>query len=133
MRVETPQLVKGVIAAGLTSRSGRTSSTGSPRRGRSLWQQLGEALLATGNSLAALEAFEKALSIGSPNRGIVSFALAGLYARGHDLDKAFGALHGMKPQLRFFAARLRTEPAFEALRQDARFEALMKDVPPPPK
>jgi hypothetical protein len=98
-----------------------------------LWQRLGEALRAKGEDAAALKAFEKALSIGSPNRGLVSFAAATIYAQGNRLDNAFKVLEGMRPQLRFFAARLRTEPVFETLRNDPRFEALMKDVPPPPK
>lgn len=98
-----------------------------------LWQRLGEALRAKGEDAAALKAFEKALSIGSPNRGLVSFAAATIYAQGNRVDNAFKVLEGMRPQLRFFAARLRTEPVFEALRKDPRFEALMKDVPPPPK
>lgn len=98
-----------------------------------LWQRLGEALRAKGEDAAALKAFEKALSIGTPNRGLVSFAAATIYAQGNRLDNAFKVLEGMRPQLRFFAARLRTEPVFETLRKDPRFEELMKDVPPPPK
>lgn len=98
-----------------------------------LWQRLGEALRAKGEDAAALKAFEKALSIGSPNRGLVSFAAATIYAQGNRVDNAFKVLEGMRPQLRFFAARLRTEPVFEALRKDPRFETLMKDVPPPPR
>ncbi len=98
-----------------------------------LWQRLGEALRARGEDAAALKAFEKALSIGSPNRGLVSFAAATIYAQGNRIDNAFKVLEGMRPQLRFFAARLRTEPVFEALRKDPRFEELMKHVPPPPK
>ncbi len=98
-----------------------------------LWQRLGEALRAKGEDAAALKAFEKALSIGTPNRGLVSFAAATIYAQGNRLDNAFKVLEGMRPQLRFFAARLRTEPVFETLRKDPRFEELMKDVPPPPR
>lgn len=98
-----------------------------------LWQRLGESLRAKGEDAAALKAFEKALSLGSPNRGIVSFAAATLYAQGNRLDNAFKVLSGMRPQLRFFAARLRSEPVFEELRKDPRFEELMKDLPPPPK
>lgn len=98
-----------------------------------LWQRLGEALRAKGEDADALKAFEKALSIGTPNRGLVSFAAATIYAQGNRLDNAFKVLEGMRPQLRFFAARLRTEPVFETLRKDPRFEELMKDVPPPPK
>lgn len=98
-----------------------------------LWQRLGEALRAKGEDMGALKAFEKALSLGTPNRGIVSFAVATLYARGNRIDEAFKVLQGMKPQLRFFAARLRTDAALEALRQDPRFEALMMGVPPPPR
>ncbi len=98
-----------------------------------LWQRLGEALRAKGEDAAALKAFEKALSIGTPNRGIVSFAAATIYSQGNRLDNAFKVLEGMQPQLRFFAARLRTEPVFETLRKDPRFEELMKDVPPPPR
>lgn len=98
-----------------------------------LWQRLGEALRAKGEEMGALKAFEKALSLGTPNRGIVSFAAATLYAQRNRIDEAFKVLEGMKPQLRFFAARLRTEAAFEALRQDPRFETLMKGVPPPPR
>lgn len=98
-----------------------------------LWQRLGEALRAKGEDAAALKAFEKALSIGTPNRGLVSFAAATLYAQGNRVDNAFKVLEGMRPQLRFFAARLRSEPVFERLRLDPRFEVLMKDVPPPPR
>lgn len=98
-----------------------------------LWQRLGDALRAKGEDMGALKAFEKALSLGTPNRGLVSFAVATLYANGNRIDEAFKVLEGMKPQLRFFAARLRTDAVFEALRQDPRFEALMKDVPPPPR
>ncbi len=98
-----------------------------------LWQRLGEALRAKGEDMGALKAFEKALSLGTPNRGIVSFAAATLYAQGNRVDSAFKVLEGMKPQLRFFAARLRTDAAFEALRKDPRFGTLMKDVPPPPR
>ena len=98
-----------------------------------LWQRLGEARVAVANPAGAIAAFERALALGSPNRGIVSFALVNLYARGGDIDKVFIALQGMKAQLRFFAERLRTESVFTALRQDPRFEALMKDVPPPPR
>ena len=98
-----------------------------------LWQRLGESLRAKGEDAAALKAFEKALSLGSPNRGIVSFAAATLYAQGNRLDNAFKVLQGMRPQLRFFAARLRSEPVFAELRKDPRFEELMKDVPPPPR
>ena len=98
-----------------------------------LWERLGEALRAKGEGAAALKAFEQALAIGSPNRGLVSFAAATIYAEGNRLDDAFKVLEGMRPQLRFFAARLRTEPVFETLRHDRRFDALMKDVPPPPR
>lgn len=98
-----------------------------------LWQRLGEARRETGDAKGALTALEKALALGSPNRGIISFAIATLHAQGAEVDKAFAVLEGMKPQLRFFATRLRTEPVFEALRADPRFETLMKDVPPPPR
>ena len=98
-----------------------------------LWQRLGEARRQTGDTKGALIALERALALGSPNHGIVSFAIATLRAQGAEVDKAFSALEGMKPQLRFFAARLRAEPIFAAVRADPRFEALMRDVPPPPK
>jgi len=98
-----------------------------------LWQRLGEARRAAGSDpAAALAALEKSLALGSPNHGIVSFAIATLQTESDNLDAAFAALRGMKAQLRFFAARLRTEPVFEKLRADPRFAELMKNVPPPP-
>ncbi len=98
-----------------------------------LWQRLGEARRARSDAPGALEAFAKALALGSPNHGIVSFAAATLQAQAGDVEKALASLLGMKPQLRFFAEQLRTEPVFEALRKDPRLIALLQDVPPPPR
>lgn len=98
-----------------------------------LWQRLGEARRAHGDPPGAVTAFEKALVLGSPNHGMVSFALATLHAQTGNVEKAVLALQGMKPQLRFFADDLRTEPVFEGLRKDPRLAELLKDVPPPPR
>jgi hypothetical protein len=98
-----------------------------------LWQRLGEARRARGDAPAALSAFAKALALGSPNHGIVSFAVATLKAQAGDVEGALASLQGMKRQLRFFAEQVRTDPVFEALRKDPRLTALLKDVPPPPR
>jgi acetyl esterase/lipase len=98
-----------------------------------LWQHLGEARRGAGDRVGALTALEKALALGSPNAGIVGFAVAGLHAESGQLDRAFAALEQMKPRLRFFQDQLRTAPAFEALRRDPRFESLLRGVPPPPR
>jgi tetratricopeptide (TPR) repeat protein len=98
-----------------------------------LWQRLGESRRSLGDLSGALAAFEKALAIGSPNAGIVGFAVASLHAEAGRIDDAFRALEGMKSRLRFFQGELRSAPAFEAVRRDPRFEALLKDVPPPPR
>jgi tetratricopeptide (TPR) repeat protein len=97
-----------------------------PRPGDSLvWQRLGEARVALGEWRPAAEAFEKALSLGSPNRGMVSVSLAKAYARLGDADKALAALEGVRQFLRFFVADLRTDPAFASLRSDPRFALLV--------
>jgi len=98
-----------------------------------VWERLGQAKAALGDRAAAIAAFEKAIAIGTPNRGIVGFALARLQAEAGEIDKVFAALEGMKNFLRFFAAELRTAPVFEAVRRDPRYEPLIRDVPVPPR
>lgn len=90
-----------------------------------VWQRLGEARVALGEWRPAAEAFEKALSLESPNRGMVSVSLAKAYARLGDADRALAALEGVRPFLRFFAADLKADPAFASLRADPRFTALV--------
>jgi hypothetical protein len=90
-----------------------------------VWQRLGEARVALGEWRPAAEAFEKALALGSPNRGMVSVSLAKAYARLGDADRALAALEGVRQFLRFFVADLKSDPAFASLRTDPRFAALV--------
>lgn len=98
-----------------------------------VWQRLGEAKRALGDRAGALAAFEKAIANGTPNRGIVGFAVARLQAEAGEIDKVFATLEGMRNFLRFFAAELRTAPVFEPVRRDPRYEPLIRDVPAPPR
>lgn len=98
-----------------------------------LWQRVGEARRETGDVAGAMAAFEKALALGSPNRGVVSFALLELLVEAGETEKAVAMLEGMKPWLRFFAGPLRTGAKFEAFRKDPRVAAILESAPPPPK
>jgi hypothetical protein len=90
-----------------------------------LWQRLGEARLELKQPKDAAAAFEKALALGSPNRGMVSFAAASAYALLGDKDRAFTRLEGIGRQLRFFAERVANDPALASLRDDPRYAALL--------
>lgn len=90
-----------------------------------VWQRLGEARFALGEWHPAAEAFDKALALGSPNRGLVSVTVAKAYARLGDAERAIAALEGVRQFLRFFVADLRNDPAFASLRSDPRFTALL--------
>ena len=94
---------------------------------------LGEAKRATGDRPGALAAFERALALETPNRGIVSFAVATLHAEAGDDERALAALVAMKPWLRFFRPPLETDPAFARLRADPRLADLLATVPAAPR
>jgi hypothetical protein len=96
-----------------------------------LWESLGEARRGLDDRTGALAAFERALALGTPNRGRTSFAVATLQAEMGDVERAFATLDGMKRWLRFFVEPLRNDPAFAPLRRDPRFERLLADVAPP--
>ena len=90
-----------------------------------LWQRLGEARRETGDGAGARAAFEKTLELGTPNRGIVAFALLELLVEAGETEKAVAMLEGMKPWLRFFAGPLRTGAKFETFRKDPRVAAIL--------
>jgi hypothetical protein len=98
-----------------------------------LWESLGEARRARGDRAGAVAAWERALALGTPNRGRTSFAIATLQAEAGDLEGCLATLAGMKPWLRFFVAELRSAPVFAGLRADPRLSELLADVPPPPR
>jgi tetratricopeptide (TPR) repeat protein len=103
------------------------------RPAASAWQRLGDAKRQLADREGALQAFEKALELGSPNRGQIGFAVAGLHAEAGDVERAFASLRSMGPLLRFFREPLATSPSFAALRADPRYEALLAGVPPAPR
>jgi len=97
------------------------------------WQRLGDAKRQLADRAGALTAFERALALGSPNRGQISFAVAGIHAEAGDVERAFATLRSMGPLLRFFREPLATSPVFAAVRGDARYEALLAGVPQAPR
>lgn len=134
--VESVRAGQGLAAAaGLASRgewaaaaAAYATLVGSSPRDSVLWQRLAEAREETGDDESALAAYTRALALGTPNAGIVSFAVARLHARAGRLDEACAALRAMKPQLGLFLERLRTDAAFALLRRDPRFAALVAEV-----
>jgi dienelactone hydrolase len=88
-------------------------------------QRLGEALAALGEHRRSIPAFERSLELGTPNRGIVTFALIRTHAKLGEIDRAFAWVEKLGPVMRFFAQPLRNEPDFAALRADPRFEKLV--------
>ncbi len=97
------------------------------------WQRLGEARRQLGDGPGALQAFDKALALGTPNRGQIGFAVAGIHAEAGDVEGAITALRTMGPLLRFFREPLETSPAFAAVRRDPRYAAILAAVPPAPR
>ena len=97
------------------------------------WQHLAEARRQLGDGPGALLAFEKALALGSPNRGQIGFAVAGIHAEAGDVERAITALSSMGPLLRFFREPLATSPAFAAVRRDPRYPSILAAVPPAPR
>ncbi|AKI99602.1 dienelactone hydrolase [Archangium gephyra] len=98
-----------------------------------LWQRVGEARRETGDAAGARAAFEKALELGTPNRGVVAFALLELLVETGQTEEAVALLEGMKPWIRFFAEPIRTGAKFESFRKDPRVAELLAGAPPPPK
>ncbi|OJT18861.1 hypothetical protein BO221_39810 [Archangium sp. Cb G35] len=98
-----------------------------------VWQRVGEARRETGDAAGARAAFERALALGTPNRGVVAFALLELLVEAGETEKAVALLEGMKPWIRFFAEPIRTGAKFETFRKDPRVEAILANAPPPPK
>ena len=85
-------------------------------------QRLGEAYAGKGEFGKAIPAFERALALGTPNRGIVTFALVRTNTKLNQLDKAFEWVQKLQPFFRFFRQRLIDDPDFAPLRADPRFE-----------
>jgi len=96
-------------------------------------ERLGAARAELGDRAGALDAYEAALALDSPNRGRVSFATVGLLVDLGEVDRAVARLGEMKRWLRFFAPALRQEERFAPLRADPRLEEILADVPPPPR
>ena len=85
-------------------------------------QRLGEAYVGKRDFARAVPAFERALALGSPNRGIVTFALVRAHTTLNQLDKAFEWVQKLQPFFRFFRQRLIDDADFAPLRADPRFE-----------
>jgi dienelactone hydrolase len=88
-------------------------------------QRLGEALAAQDDFKAAIPALERSLELGTPNRGIVSFALVRAHARTGQIDGAFLWLEKMKPWMRFFREQLLESADLAPLRADPRFRQIV--------
>jgi hypothetical protein len=88
-------------------------------------QRLGEALAGQNDFAGAIPAFERSIELGTPNRGIVSFALVRAHVKTGHIDAAFGWLEKMKPFMRFFRQQLLESPDLAALRADPRFRPLV--------
>ena len=93
----------------------------------------GRARRQLGDSQGALQAFEQALALGTPNRGQIGFALAGIHAEAGDVERAIAALRSMGPLLRFFREPLEASPTFAAVRRDPRYASILAGVPPAPR
>jgi tetratricopeptide (TPR) repeat protein len=94
-----------------------------------LREKLGEVLLALGEPRRAVTEYERALTLGTNNRGLDTMAIVTAYARLGETEMAIGWLEKMGPILRFFAARLRQDPLFAKLRADPRVVRLLAAVP----
>ncbi|MEO5897907.1 MAG: tetratricopeptide repeat protein [Vicinamibacterales bacterium] len=89
-------------------------------------QRLAEAHVGRGDYASAVPAFEKALELGTPNRGLVTFALVRAHTKLDQIDKAVEAVQRLEPCMRFFKARLVADAEFAALRNDPRFQQLVR-------
>lgn len=94
-----------------------------------LHEMLGEVLLALGESRRAIAEYERAIVLGTINRGLGTMAIVTAYARLGETEMAIGWIEKMGPVLRFFAARLRQDPLFATLRADPRVVRLLATVP----
>jgi tetratricopeptide (TPR) repeat protein len=94
-----------------------------------LHEKFGEVLLALGEPRRAIAEYERAIALGTINRGLDTMAIVTAYARLGETEMAIGWLEKMGPVLRFFAARLRQDPLFATLRADPRVVRLLGTVP----
>src|SRR5687767_2401476 len=88
-------------------------------------QRLAEAYVGKGETDKAVQSFERALQLGSPNRGIVTFALVRAHTKLNQIDKAIEWLQKLQPFLRFFRQRLLDDADLAPLRADARFKSII--------
>jgi dienelactone hydrolase len=88
------------------------------------WQRLGEARVALRQHEAALAAFDKALGLETPNRGIVTFAAARAHAALGQTDRALERLLAMKRWIRFFKDELAGAPLLAEVRRHPRYGEL---------
>jgi len=87
-------------------------------------EKLGEALAATGDLRGALAEYAAAAELGSFNLGMISYAAAAAALRLGDRDLALGWLSRLKDNP-WMKPRVMADPAFDSLRSDSRFSALM--------
>ena len=70
--------------------------------------------------------FERALELGTPNRGLITFAVVRAHTRLGQMDTAFEALQRLEPFMRFFKARLLADADRAPLRSDPRFPQMVR-------
>jgi hypothetical protein len=89
------------------------------------WQRLGEARLELKQHEAAIAAFDEALRLETPNRGIVTFGAARAHAALGQADRAVERLLGMKRWIRFFKGALETDAVFAEVRRHPRYAEIL--------
>ena len=91
------------------------------------WYRLGVCLAKTGQSRKAIAAFQTAQSKGAP-ASMTAYGIAGAYASLGQADKAFEQLAEAMKQGYSQPDQMNEDPDLQALRRDARFDALVEQA-----